>query len=372
MDKRSEYLIQLLEKIGAPLMEAIADVSTRQPQDEAGDDAKKIAALLAKTVQVSIDIGKNMDLASQEDQGESIRVALAALAGSVVAEQYKHGGQVPDDQALARITGALQAVMTFSENFIPSEENTERLKQIKAQGQLVDARQTDIQYIQAFIPAVNAIGNFSFGQPEQKLVQEVADRLTSKAMVLRESIFAGSLSPDDQKRIELALLRSLASIYAECHRAETSRLTQFDAGQNETGGASMAPVWAAFDVRAAMLETLGTSLAPQNASSGTGNKAPAPAEPQPTTETPPTEPPAQPVQPPAEAGSTPLSMFAKPKDSAAPPTQTPEAPPAAPETPPQPEQPLPPAEQTAPPPTQQQQDGDPMSFFKSGDNSEKK
>ncbi len=383
MDQRSEYLIQLLEKIGAPLMEAIADVSARQPQGEAenatGNDARKIAELLAKTIQVSIDIGKNMDLSTQEDQGESVRVALAALAGSIVAEQYKHSSQVPDDQSLNRITSALQAVMTFSENFVPSEENTERLKQIKAQGQPVDGRQTDIQYIQAFIPAVNAIGDFSFGEPEQKLVQEVADRLTQKAMVLREAIFTTSLSPDDQKRIELALLRSLVSIYSECHRAETGKLAQAGAQPPEAGAASLTPVWAAFDVRAAMLETLGASLAPQNAASGTGNKAPqAPAEkvePPPVSDPPPPEPP---TQPPAEAGSNPLSMFAKPKEdspptpTAPPPVETPPEPPAQPPAPPPAE---PPPTQAAPPPPEQQeqqQGGGPMSFFKSGDNSEKK
>ena len=386
MDQRSEYLIQLLEKIGAPLMEAIADVSARQPQEETGDDARKIAELLARTIQVSIDIGKNMDLSAQEDQGESVRVALAALAGSIVAEQYKHSGQVPDDQSLNRITSALQAVMTFSENFVPSEENTERLKQIKAQGQPVDARQTDIQYIQAFIPAVNAIGDFSFGEPEQKLVQEVADRLTKKAMTLRESIFADSLSPDDQKFIELALLRSLTSIYSECHRAETGRLVKSGA-QTETGGASLTPVWTAFDVRAAMLETLGTSLAPQNAASGTSDKAPqAPAEKvePPPAQAPPPEPPAKPpTQPPAETGSNPLSMFAKPKEdsppapTAPPPVETPpESPPESPTQPPAPPPAEPPPTQAAPPPPEQQeqeqqQGGGPMSFFKSGDKSEK-
>lgn len=351
MDQRSEYLIQLLEKIGAPLMEAIADVSARQAQENpanaVGDEAKKIAELLAKAVQVSINIGKNMDLASQEDQGESIRVALAALAGSIVAEQYKHSGKVPDDQGLSRAATALQAVMTFSENFVPSEESTQRLKQIKAQGLPVDARQADIQCIQAFIPVVNAIGDFSFGQPEQKLVQEVADRLTKKAMVLRESVFAGLLSVDEQKYTELALLRALATIYSECHRAETRKLIQPGGRQTEAGTASLTPVWNAFDIRAAMLETLGAGLATQGSATATDSKPPA---------APQTQPPPQPAKPPTATASTPLSMFAKPKEQA-----PPVNPPASKDTPPSPEQ---------PPPPKSQQGGSPMSFFKSDDKSE--
>ncbi|HHK74943.1 MAG TPA: hypothetical protein ENJ57_07245 [Rhizobiales bacterium] len=382
MDQRSEYLTQLLEKIGVPLMEA---VSARQGagtgEGVTDHDAREVAALLAKTIQVSIDIGKNMDLGALEDQGESVRVALAALAGSIVAEQYKHSGQVPDDQGLGRITTALQAVMTFSENFVPSAENTARLKQIKAQGAPVDTQQTGIQYIQAFIPVVNAIGDFSFGEPEQRLVQDVADRLTKKAMALRESIFIDLLSPDDQKFIELALLRSLTLIYSACHRTETGKLMQSGAAQ--TGSASMTSVWTSFDMRAAMLETLGAGLVPKSsaAASGAGDKAPAvtvsekPPEQPPLPQTPPPPPPPQSTETQqAETGGNPMSMFAKPKEDS--PPAAPEVPPEAPSSPPTP--PTPPAETTplpaeppVQPPAQKESGGDPMSFFKSGDKSEK-
>lgn len=359
MDHRSEYLVQLLEKIGGPLMEAITDVSARQqgnmPESPAGDEAQKMAELLAKSVQVSINIGRNMDLATHADQGESVRVALAALAGSIVAEQYRYSGKVPDDNGLGRIAAALQAVMTFSENFIPSPESTQRLKQIAATGTPVDPHQADIQYLQAFIPVVNAIGDFSFGLPEQKLVQEVADRLTKRAMTLRESIFANLVSADDQKYAELALLRTLAALYSECHRTETRKLAQQGAGQ--PGGVSIAPVWSAFELRVAMMETLGSELAKRQGASSTGAKSPIPVAPAATAPVPPPplpqEPPkplpsAPPTAPPAAAN--PLSMFAKPK----------EQPPA------EPPQSSPPAQS---PPASSGQGGGPMSFFKSGDKS---
>ncbi len=355
MDHRSEYLVQLLEKIGGPLMEAITDVSARQqvnmPESPAGDEARKMAELLAKAVQVSINIGRNMDLATHADQGESVRVALAALAGSIVAEQYRHSGKVPDDNGLGRITAALQAVMTFSENFIPSPESTQRLKQIAATGAPVDPHQADIQYLQAFIPVVNAIGDFSFGLPEQKLVQEVADRLTKRAMTLRESVFSGLVSADDQKYAELALLRTLAALYSECHRTETRKLAQQGAGQ--PGGVSIAPVWSAFELRVAMLETLGSELAKQQGTSSASSKSPipvAPAAAAPVTPPQSVAPPPPPASPPPASGN-PLSMFAKPKDS--PPAQPPQSPPPA----------------QSPPANPGQGGGGPMSFFKSGDKS---
>ncbi len=373
MDQRSQYLIQILEKMGAPIMAAIADVSTKQPGNEASatsaddlaaGDAQKAAELLAKSVQVSIDIGQNMDLATHDDQGESVRVALAALAGSIVAEQYRHYERIPSEQDSKRLVSALQAVMTFSENFAPTEDNTQRLKTLEAQGEAVDSKQTDIQYIQAFIPAVNAIGAFSFGQPEQKLMQDVADRLTKKAMALRETIFGDSLSGDEQKYAELALLRSLGNLYSECHKAETEKMTA------NPDSSSLDAVWSGFEVRASLLETLGAGFVPEQ-NAGQTSKAPAIEEKAPP---PPTEPPAESAAPAPQQeqdGGNPMSMFAKPKEDgappAAPPTETAAQPPEPPpETPPEP--PVQPPRE--PPPQEQQQGSGPMSFFKKGDESE--
>ncbi len=353
MDQHSEYLIQLLEKIGVPLMVAITEVSdsgeepsAESPDELAGQDAQKIAELLARAVQVSIDIGKNMDLAAAVDQGESVRVALAALSGPMVAGYYKQNRRIPADQDLKRIVTALQAVMTFSENFVPSPENTQRLEQIKAQGVPVDAMQVNIQYIQAFLPAVNAIGVFPFGRPEKKLMQDVSDRLVKEATRLRESVFGTSLPSDDQKFTELALLRSLACIYAECHRAETSRLMAMDEvartkqAESEGGALSLEPVWTAFDLRASMLEALGLGLGP-GAQGASGQTEKEPVAPEAPAETPPpvkeqTLPPAQeqaatepsppPIaaepppsekqeSPPAQESSGPMSFFKPPKSS---------------------------------------------------------
>lgn len=380
MDQRSQYLIQILEKIGAPLLGAVADVSARQEkaaptarnQDElARGDAQRVAELLAKAIQVSIDLGKSMDLASMPDQGESLRLALAAVAGDIVAGQYRTLARVPAEADIRRAITALEAVLTFSENFIPSPENIARLQEIKAQGVVADASQTIVQSMQAFLPVVNAIGAFPFGQPEQKLIQDISERLLSVMYELTQKIFGNTLNETSRPFAELAILRSLAQIYADSHIGEMNRLMSMGEETRMQQPLTLDPVWAAFDARVAMLEVLSLSLAAgeQGKAGGSGGKAPAAPVQQVTTPpvtpvmppvTPITPPPAQAAAPPA--GANPMSMFAKPGG-----TQT-AAPPTAPTMPPA-QPPAPPAESA--PPSQQppassppSQGGGPMSFFK--------
>ena len=417
MDQRTQYLLQILETIGSPLMQAIIDAGANKDGNLI-IEAQSIAALLGKTVEASISLGDIMEINPAEAQDDTLRVALAGLASPLVAGQYKKRGRVPESPDIKKVTSALQAVLTFSDNFTPTPETVERLKNLEASGQIVDGYQSQIQYIQAFVPVVEAVAAFPFGQPEAKLVMEVSDKLVKKSVQLREALLPEQNDEGIQKRAELALLKSLAALYASCHREETQKATK--------GGdtpASIDSVWKAFDMRAAMMESLAGNLAPEsaqtNTASGSGGVAPSqaaappvapvappaqPAEtpaapPPPQEQAPPATPPQAPAQPPAQetpptqppAGANPMAMFAKPKTDNAEQGQTPEAP-AAPAVPPAPAQspaetppaappanPVPPAAPPQQPPSEPQQpaeeppaeqppeqpsaSGNPMSFF---------
>jgi len=359
-----------------------------------------MAALLGKTVEASIELGNIMDINPAEAQDDTLRVALAGLAGPLVAGQFRKRGQIPEGTDVKKITGALQAVLTFSDNFAPTPETVERLKKIEAEGQIVDGYQTQIQYMQAFIPVIEAIAAFPFGQAEAKLIMDVSDRLVKKSVELREALLPGVGDEAIEKRAELGLLRALAHLYSACHKAETEKVLNMDEDAR-TAGLSMDPVWAAFDVRAAMLESLAAKMVPGHVASG-GASAPiapvapvdapqAPAETPPPIASPVTPPVKQPpvapsVTPPPEqaappAGQNPMAGFAKPQNPVSAPVTPPaETPPA---TPP-PEQAAPPVQPppTAAPPTSppaqtdeqsgeqgdtQGQGGNPMGFFKKGD-----
>ena len=418
MNQRANYLIQILDKIGGPLMKAVAETNPGAGDESGESDAQTIASLLGKVVETSISMNKILDLNTADAQDDSLRVALAALAGPLVGGQYKRKGEIPGDADLKRIQTALQAVLTFGDNFAPSDEHIARLKKLAADGTTIDANQVNIQYVHAFIPVVNAVGMFSFGQPEQKLVTDISNRLVKQAIEMRESLLP-ELSDDDQKLAELGILRALVEIYAACHSAETQRLTAL---KDDAQGGSMEKVWKAFDTRAAMLEALvrnilpkatGTHPAPQASQNApqqpAASAAPPVTEPavQPsapipqdhapvqTPENPPPAPvPEQPATPPAvpqettqqqtasappASGGNPMSFFSKPggNDDAISPVQ-PEQPPQTPPAQPQEQPPAPPQtpERPSPPPPQEENKddtnkgggdnsgGNPMSFFK--------
>lgn len=374
MDQRAEYFLQVLEKIGSPLMEAIIE----RPHAEAStaDEAQAIAALLSRTVQASIDIGKTMNFAALGEQGDALRLALAGLASNLISVHYKTNGKMPAEADIKRLTTALQAVLAFSENFSGDQSGAEALKTLQANGSPASPMQMTVQFIQAFVPVVNAVGSFSFGQPEQTMIMDVAQRLLGSATDLAASI-PGARSEADKRAAELAVLQALAQLYATSHRMEIARLMGLSDEQRQNQGAnsgSIERIWQGFEARLGMLAHLtgsimGTSSGTKTAVSG-GTKAPAAASPAPAVAAPLPQaapaskpavfsaPPASsspvppPAAPPAAGGVNPLSMFAKkPEEGTA----------AAAVTPPPQQAASGPGNQPPEPPSGQ---SSPMAFFK--------
>lgn len=311
MNQRAEYLLKVLDKIGTPLMASILQAPGRGAADETHKDAQRMAELLAKTTQASIEMGQAIDLGALPDGGDSVRVGLAALAGGLVGTHYRQTGKAPGDNDLRKMTAALQTVLTYSGNFMPGADAAARLGNLEAMGQPSDPQQTSLQYIHALIPVVSAVTSFPFGQPEQKLAMDVAARLVQRSMEMREALLPG-LQDAEQKRAELSLLGVLAKIYAACHDAETSRMMSLTEEQRTMGGVGMDSVWKAFDMRAGILEALARSMVPVGAggSSSAGSKAPAPP---PFTPPPAAAPPPSNPQPPQASGeSSPMSFFKGP------------------------------------------------------------
>jgi len=352
MDQRAQYLIQVFEKIGSPLMTAVLEAAHSNPeQKDLGHDAQKVAELLGKSIQTSIELSQIIDISKLQEDGDSMRVALTGVSSPIIGALYKRSGKTPDDAALKKVMTAMESVLSFSENFTADEAHVERLKNLEAQGQTSDQYQIYVQYIHAFIPVLNALSAFTFGQNEQKLVMEVSSRLSVKASAIRKVLFPG-LPSDFEKQVDLAILKALAEIYSACHMLETQRVGQLSDEQRAAEGPmSLAPIWKLFDERVALLETLAGNILPESAQNASGTQAGAPAPPPVAVETAPVAPPATtPATPPAAPSAPPAAP-----PPATPPTeavQTP--PPAAP----------PPVQETPTPPQQAQQGGfNPMTNF---------
>lgn len=366
MDQRSAFLIELLDKLGVPLMEAVQ--AHARPDQPPAQEAGTLAALLGQSVQLGLSVAQKLDLKEGQGDADAVRLALAAMSAKLVGESYRLQGRIPGDGDTARLTRALESVLTFADNFTPSAEHTARLRTASAEKPLFDMAQSQVFYLSAMEPVLGAIAEFPFGQNETALIQSAAERLQQRAAMLREAMIGASAEKAESSFAELMILQSLARIYADCHRGETARIL---GANNNDAPPSVDVVWKAFDLRLAMLETLlnvavpgdaperaapaAPSAAPiaapvepppvqQNAEPTVTITPPPDATPLPAPQNPPPQPQAQHQAAPPAAGGNPMSFFG--------------AKPAAPATPAAPAETPPAAPQGTP--------GNPMSFFGGG------
>ena len=319
MDSRTQFLLQLLHKLGAPLMGAVSAHSS--PEATGEKDAATLAALLSESVKTGITLSQSMNLKTDDGDADAIRVCLATLAGGLISGSYEQTGRVPTDAESQRIVKALQAVIVFADNFAPAAEHAQRLKTLDGTPPFFDPVQTNIYAMHALLPAISAISEFSFGQSETKLIQDVADRLGRAAKDMQ-----AWLGTSQNPMGELVILEALGRLYAAAHRGETKRLKS----SGSDASATIDPVWIAFEKQRTMLEVVaksmgsgagGTTVSQSSGSSSVKPEASAPpveTSPQaPATPPPVAAPPAAadsappPAAPPAGAAVNPMSFFKK-------------------------------------------------------------
>jgi hypothetical protein len=331
MTPRALFLIELLDKLGAPLMLSAVTAG--------GDDAaqaKAVAGMVGASVQLGMALGQGIgvnDTAGNEDNADSLRVSLTALSAPIVAELHRGLGRVPGDDDVRKAARSLESIITLAQNFSPAAGHAARLKLLDGSRPMFDASQSQIFYLSAMLPVLTAVAEFSYGKPENQLLAEIAGKLEQRAEALRADLMGSGADDAEIRFSELMILQSLARLYAECHRAHTRAVM---AEEEPVSAPSIDPVWAAFDMRLAMLETLLNIAVPDGQRTSTASLSPAPVT-------------APAASPPASGGS-PLGMFAK-KPEAPAPAVTPAAE----------ESPAPSAPASAPPVAP---GGSPMSFFK--------
>lgn len=357
MDKRAEHLIQIFEQIGVPLVEASVKVV---PGDDPKKHAQIVAELLTHSVKLGIDVSSMTDFGNTD--GDSVRIALSAIAAKFVSALYRHHKKAPEPADFEKIKTALQAVLSFSENFTVSSDNPERLKALQAKGAGLDAHQMAIQYLHGFMPVVNAVGEFSFGQQQQKLVMDISIRLTAEAKNLRKKLLPNA-SEEDEVRADLALLNALISVFVACYEAEVEKVSQ--SGQAPAGNA-LDFIWSAYEIRVGIVEALGHSLiggAGDKASSSSGSQAPTVQESTVVVEqTSPSkiESPSQPAKDDPAQKANPMAMFSKKHEENTAAKQVDE--PSVASSPP----PKEPSNDTDSSDEDKAQSANPMSFFKKG------
>lgn len=271
MSVSSSFSIQLLSKIGAPL---VAAIEANTPENDEVSVADKMAKMLGLAVEMSIALHGKLDVSEDEKNNENLadetRTALASIAAELIADFYKTNQKIPEDSDKDRMVKSLESVLGFADKFSSSKDQASRLKTLGSNEVLFDETQSQLVALQSMGMIVNAVIEFPFGQSENKLIQEIAESLQKDAENLAKE------NGTNDKLSELMIFKSLASLYAQCHRRETHKIS----GGSQDGTPSLDPVWSAYEIRLAMMSALvsgdsGDTSATNNA----GGVAPAiPAE----------------------------------------------------------------------------------------------
>lgn len=315
MDTKSFFLTQVLERLAAPLVAAISEVSVRNMMvpDPAQPgamrpEAEQVAGLLTKATQMSIGLSNLVDVSLPENEADSMRLALTTLSSPLIANLYRLTGRVPTDNELDRIMSAMNSVITYSDHFVTAGDANARMQHIDTDFFPVDPHQITLQYMNVLLPAVNSIMAYSFGQPEKKLVQDVTERLVKEAKTFRENIFP-ELNDKEAVRAELAVLRMAALIYSQCHFAEMAKLMATEEQARQGLAPAMTTLWQAFGLRLQMLEVVAEALVPGAKSKRVSTSSKAPEVEKPIQQMPP-----EPVkEAPAEAAEEAPAAVAAPK-----------------------------------------------------------
>lgn len=269
MDTKSTFLLQVLEKLAAPMVAAISEVSVRQalipdPSSPGAmrPEAEQVAGLLTKSTQLSIGLSNLMDMRHTEEEADSIRLALTSLSSPLMSNIYRLAGRAPTDAEIQRISDAMGAVVSYSDGYRAASDVNVRMAQIDADFFPSDDAQVSLLYMSALLPVVNSIMAYSFGQPEKKLVQEVTERLVRESKFLRAKMFPEVQEGQASAKADLALLRMAGQIYSQCHFAEMAKLMATEDQVRQGMAPTMTALWQSFILRMQMLEILGDALIP--------------------------------------------------------------------------------------------------------------
>lgn len=257
-DARTQFLIQILDKIGGPLAAAVAAGPTL---DSEAAGAQRLAELLNRSVQLGLSVAGEMNV-RDEGQADGVHLSLAAFASPLMAGQYLVSGRVPGDAEIKKLTASMQSVLAFADNFTPAADSSLRIDNAEPGDAPADEYLIYVQTLNAFAPVLQVVNDYAFGKPESKVIQDVAARLKSKAAEMREDLFGTGMKPKEIARCELVLMKLLCGLYAACHTAEVRRLMSLSEQARTIAVITIDPVWAAFDKQASMAMVVAGQLIP--------------------------------------------------------------------------------------------------------------
>lgn len=255
-DQRMRALAVALRHVGGPLLTALLEAAPQESGPnglirhinfEAFPELIDSAASLARRISGQME---------GDDSSTTLRWGAISAACQLVAANYKATGQALDAvvaEPMLAIVNALpekfKNLTTGGVESVPNQVATFRAKMLEA-----------------LVPVVGAVSQYSFGRAEHGLLAEVAERLMKTADQITRSLAPVGSTPEQWRLLCWVVLKSAGQVYADSHYAESDRLLCMNPDDRAAYFAKhgnivpMTQVWQEFNQRMALLATLGAYL----------------------------------------------------------------------------------------------------------------
>ncbi|MDE2029759.1 MAG: hypothetical protein KGI97_04245 [Alphaproteobacteria bacterium] len=249
-----QTLLTTFREVGLPLLQAIGEAQGGQ-DGAAPPDPAILGTLVDKTVLLTQKLSG--ELGASEDQIDAwVRWAMAGAAAQTIASAFKASGQPPADEDIARIAQTAAALQDKFKAQIPAGQETlpNTVATFRA------------KMLEAMVPVVGSVAQYSFGRSEHALLAEIAEKLVKTADQVTRALAPTGATPEEWRLLCWHVLKAAGQIYTEAHLAESDRLLCMPAEERAAYFAQhgqmvpMQQVWQAFNQRMAMLATLATYL----------------------------------------------------------------------------------------------------------------
>ncbi len=262
---RMQNLMASFRELGLPLIQAVSEAQAKESSSQSFD-AGLLEKLISNTVMMSQKLAAQIG-ASEEQADAWIRWTLAGASAQVVSSFCKTAGRPLTEEEAAHIASVAIDLQSKFKALIPAGQ--EKLPNTVATFRA--------KMLEAIVPVVGAVAQYSFGRSEHALLAEVAEKLVKTSDQITRALAPAGASPEEWRILCWNVLKAAGQIYTESHFAEADRLLYMAPEERAAYFAQhgqvvpMTQVWQAFNQRMAMLATLATYLdVPESARLDTG------------------------------------------------------------------------------------------------------
>lgn len=250
--------VAVLKNIVTPLLQAITDVKAAQKNQEPSTpekEAETLSQLVDGALRLSSASAASLNEA-REPLEDTVRWMLVNAAAHNVAARFRATGTMPSDDDTDNMVKSVFAIKDkFQSQAVASGESVPNTMGIFR-----------AKMLEALVPVVNAVAQYSFGRAEHALLAQVTERLLKVADQVTRGLAPAGCTPKDWRLLCWSVLQAAGFLYSDCHFAEADRLLYMEKEERDNyfkEHDNMPPlhfVWQSFDQRMAMLATLITYL----------------------------------------------------------------------------------------------------------------